>query len=56
MKTYKVTYLNAARKVENSVMVQARSLEAAIEEEKRMVEVMNRTNPFISLKSVVEVA
>lgn len=56
MKTYKVTYFNAARKAENSVIVQARSLEVAIEEEKRMVAVMNRTNPFISLKSVTEVA
>ncbi len=56
MKKFKVTYYNAARKAENSVTVLARSLESAIEEERKAVAMMNQINPFISLKSVVEVA
>ena len=52
MNTYKVTYYNAHRKVENSVTVKASSLESAIAEEKKAVAMMQQINPFISLKSV----
>lgn len=56
MNTYKVTYYNAARKCENSVTLKANSLEQAIEGEKKAVAFMQQFNPFISLKSVEQVA
>jgi hypothetical protein len=55
MKKFQVTYYNAVRKSENSVMVLARSLESARAEEEKAVAMMNQINPFISLKSIVEV-
>lgn len=55
MKKFQVTYYNAARKSENSVIVLARSVESARAEEEKAVAMMNQINPFISLKSIVEV-
>lgn len=56
MKKFLVTYYNAARKTENSVAVRGRSLEEVRAGEERIVKQMNEINPFITLKSVIEVA
>lgn len=50
MNKYKVTYFNGQNY--NSVIVKARSLEAAIAEEERAVAMFQRFNPAISLASV----
>jgi hypothetical protein len=55
VKTYKVTYYNAIKKSENSLTVQASSLESATREEEAAIALINQINPFISLKSVEEV-
>jgi hypothetical protein len=56
MKKFLVTYYNAARKVENSVTVLARSLESATAEEEKAMAMMNQINPYLSIKSIVEVS
>lgn len=55
MKKFEVTYFNAARKVENTIIVLAASLESATAEEQKALALFNRINPFISIKSIVEV-
>lgn len=50
MNTYKVTYFNG--NAQNSVLVKARSLKAAIEAEKQSVAMFQRVNPKIQLVSV----
>lgn len=52
MITYKVTYGNTATGNTNSGIIQASSLEAAIAEETRMVEMLQKRNPNMVLISV----
>lgn len=52
MVTYKVTWLNANTGNQNTMTGKARSIEYAIAEETRMVEVMRKRSPHISLVSV----
>lgn len=54
MITYKVTWHNARTGNTNSVIAQAQSLESALAEETRMVQVMQKRNPEITLVSVEE--
>jgi hypothetical protein len=56
MKKFEVTYYNSVRKTENSIIAKARSLESARAEEERAIAVMKEWNPFVSVKSVIEVA
>jgi len=56
MKTFIVTYYNAIKKVETKLYVSSSSLESAIAEEDKAIALINAFNPFISVKSVREVA
>jgi hypothetical protein len=55
MISYKVTWFNSNTGNQNSMTGKASSLESALAEETRMVEMMQKRSPHISLVSVEKV-